>query len=303
MSLASRLLIAFALAGAVVAPVGVRAQSNFGFTPNAATQSMSVTNSSSSITLGSSSGGTVLVQNTGTNTAYITNTGTATTTGLPIVSGGSMFLNFAPGSTVSAITASATTTLLVTKGVGSSAIAGAGSGGGGGGGAVTIADGDDVAEGATADAAASAGSTGTVSAKLRLMTSQLDTISSNVAAALPVCSGSTCAPTKVVCGSAVSSCVLKNATGNLYGVYADCTAACWLMVFNATSAPSNGATTAGVSSGNMVECIDISAGSSKSLSYNVFPANYTVGITAAISSTACATLTLATTGFVSGLVK
>jgi hypothetical protein len=50
------------------------------------------------------------------------------------------------------------------------------SSGGGGGGAVTIADGADVAEGAVADAAATQGGTGTVSAKLRLMTSQLNTI-------------------------------------------------------------------------------------------------------------------------------
>lgn len=47
---------------------------------------------------------------------------------------------------------------------------------GGGGGAVTIADGADVAEGAVADAAATAGSTGTLSAKLRLMTTQLGNI-------------------------------------------------------------------------------------------------------------------------------
>ena len=46
-------------------------------------------------------------------------------------------------------------------------------GGGGGGGAVTIADGADVAEGSTTDAAATAGGTGTVSAKLRRISAQL----------------------------------------------------------------------------------------------------------------------------------
>ncbi len=56
-----------------------------------------------------------------------------------------------------------------------------GSGGGGGGTAVTIADGADVAEGAITDAAATTGGTGTVSAKLRLMTSQLATIIGNQA--------------------------------------------------------------------------------------------------------------------------
>jgi hypothetical protein len=50
-----------------------------------------------------------------------------------------------------------------------------GGGGGGGGGAVTIADGADVTQGAIADAAATAGGTGTVSAKLRTITGQLAT--------------------------------------------------------------------------------------------------------------------------------
>ncbi|MEW6303505.1 MAG: hypothetical protein AB1705_08550 [Verrucomicrobiota bacterium] len=49
-----------------------------------------------------------------------------------------------------------------------------------GGGAVTIADGADSALGATTDAAATAGSTGTVSAKMRLQTSQLDSIKTAV---------------------------------------------------------------------------------------------------------------------------
>lgn len=48
-----------------------------------------------------------------------------------------------------------------------------GGGGGGGGGAVTIANGADVAEGNTADAAVAAGAAGTVSAKLRTITTQL----------------------------------------------------------------------------------------------------------------------------------
>lgn len=55
----------------------------------------------------------------------------------------------------------------------------------GGGGAVTIADGADVAEGATTDAATTAGSTGTASAKFRLMTTQLASIITNTGAAIP----------------------------------------------------------------------------------------------------------------------
>lgn len=108
----------------------------------------------------------------------------------------------------------------------------------------------------------------------------------------------------VVCGSAVSSCVLKSSAGNLYSVYAECSAACWLQVFNAVSAPSNGATTAGIASGNMTECIPIIAGGAGSISSNGMPPSiYTVGITATISSTTCATLTLATTGFINGKVQ
>lgn len=47
---------------------------------------------------------------------------------------------------------------------------------GGGGGAATIADGADVNQGATTDAAATAGGTGTISAKLRNATALLDTL-------------------------------------------------------------------------------------------------------------------------------
>jgi hypothetical protein len=53
-------------------------------------------------------------------------------------------------------------------------------GGGGGGGAITIADGADVTQGAIADAASSAGGTGTLSAKLRLVTTQLGTLNTSL---------------------------------------------------------------------------------------------------------------------------
>jgi hypothetical protein len=109
--------------------------------------------------------------------------------------------------------------------------------------------------------------------------------------------------TGVTCGSAASSCVLKPSQGNLFGVYAECSAACWMMVFNSITAPSNGSTTAGVNSGNMVECLAIPAHDQRSVNYPFSPASYTVGITVAISSTECATLTLATTGFIRGTVQ
>lgn len=53
------------------------------------------------------------------------------------------------------------------------------------GSAATIADGADIAEGATTDGAASAGGTGTVSAKLREATALLNSINTAVGAAVP----------------------------------------------------------------------------------------------------------------------
>lgn len=55
--------------------------------------------------------------------------------------------------------------------------------GGSGGGAMTVADGANVVEGATADAAATAGGAGTLSAKLRLLTTQFNTLNTTVSTA------------------------------------------------------------------------------------------------------------------------
>jgi hypothetical protein len=107
-----------------------------------------------------------------------------------------------------------------------------------------------------------------------------------------------------VAGSASSSLVLKAGAGHLIGGYANCTAACWLMIFNSATAPSNGATTAGNASGNLQDCIPISAGGVGSINYSPQPLEFfSVGITAAISSTACGTLTLSTVGFIHGTVQ
>ncbi len=56
----------------------------------------------------------------------------------------------------------------------------------------SVASGAMVDLGAIADAASTAGGTGTLSAKLRLMTTQLDTISSAIASPIPSCSASPC---------------------------------------------------------------------------------------------------------------
>lgn len=108
----------------------------------------------------------------------------------------------------------------------------------------------------------------------------------------------------VVAGSASSSAVLKASAGNLYSAYATCTAACWLMAFNATSAPADGATTAGIASGNLQDCIPIAAGGIGSLGANGSPPEpFTVGITLVVSSTSCATKTASTVGFIHGSAK
>lgn len=78
---------------------------------------------------------------------------------------------------LAAMTGTATVSIQGTAGGG-----GSGGSGGGSGGAVTIADGADASAGSTSDAAATAGGTGTGSAKLRLVTSQLDTLHTDITA-------------------------------------------------------------------------------------------------------------------------
>jgi hypothetical protein len=108
-----------------------------------------------------------------------------------------------------------------------------------------------------------------------------------------------------VAGSAASGLVLKASPGQLISLYATCTAACFLMVFNATAVPADGATTAGNLSGNLQECIPITtANGVGSLNYAPGPYEaFSVGVAVSISSTGCATKTAATTGFIHGLVQ
>lgn len=93
------------------------------------------------------------------------------------------------------------------------------------------------------------------------------------------------------------------AAKNAYVFYLTATADSWLMIFNTTTTPANGATTAGVASGNMEDCVKVPSGTTVSIGGLPIPKRYSVGAYMAISSTACATLTLATTGLLSGLVQ
>lgn len=159
--------------------------SSAGITPCGPGITLSVTTSSSNAQL-NACGGTAIIWNLGSNEAFINlgsnNSTTATTSNWSIPSGAGVTINTGKAPLyIAAITGSSTATLRIVQGNGGPAIAGGGSGGGGGGGgAVTIADGADVAEGATTDAAATAGGTGSVSAKLRLMTTQLGTLNTSL---------------------------------------------------------------------------------------------------------------------------
>ena len=127
----------------------------------------------------------IVVTNAGTtNMAYCQLGGSASTSSQPIAPNGGWFsFTSTVETTVTCATSTSTTTINVSVGTGLPT--GTGGGGGSGGGAVTVADGADVTQGAIADAAVTAGGTGTLSAKLRYMTTQLDNINTNVQAAIP----------------------------------------------------------------------------------------------------------------------
>lgn len=223
---------------------------------------------------------------------------------------------------------------------------------GGGGGAVTIADGADVTEGAIADAASTAGGVGTISAKLRLMTTQLGslgvaqgsttsgqlgplimgavttglvsytnaqtsplslttqgllrtTLSSGAVNSGAFASGAVsagayatgsivdlAANAAIVSASAEGSHVGKASAGNLYNISITTGATPgYLMVFNATSAPADGAVTPNI-------CRTVAANSSLSLGWGgSAPRSFSTGITAVFSTTGCFTKTISATAF------
>lgn len=166
--------------------------------------------------------------------------------------------------------------------------------GGGGGGAVTIADGADVAQGAVADAAATAGGTGTLSAKLRLATTQLDTINTTLGTngvLVKSSSAAAAATTAASSTAAANNLVLKASAGNLYDLTVTIGATSgYLMLFDATSLPSDGAVTP-------VHCYPVTSNGTNggvSLSWPT-PKRFATGITAGFSTTGCFTLTASAT--------
>jgi hypothetical protein len=158
-----------------------------GFTPGLTFASLTASAASGSVAL--PAGTTVAFQNTGTTTVSCTmGVGSATAVAGQIQVPASSTVFVTPGSNTwgACINESGVASNVVRLAGGSGLGTGfGGGGGGGGGGAVTIADGADATQGAIADAAATAGSTGTLSAKLRLMTTQLDSINTNVQGSIP----------------------------------------------------------------------------------------------------------------------
>lgn len=116
-------------------------------------------------------------------------------------------------------------------------------------------------------------------------------------AVLPT-SDANAAITAVVSTAAESNHVLKASAGNLYGVSVTSGAtAGFLMVFNATSAPADGAVTP-------IQCVVVPANNTVGLTFNSGPPDaYSTGITAVFSSTGCFTKTASATAFFSGRVK
>lgn len=109
-------------------------------------------------------------------------------------------------------------------------------------------------------------------------------------------SASTGAITPVVSAAAEGSHVLKASAGNLYSlVVTSGAAAGYVMVFNATSAPADGAVTP-------AECVVVAANSTVSINFQGVPEAYATGITAVFSTTGCFTKTISATAFFSGKV-
>lgn len=104
--------------------------------------------------------------------------------------------------------------------------------------------------------------------------------------------------TPVVSAAVESGHVLKASAGNLYSVYATVSStAGYLMVFNSTTVPADGAVTP-------LQCMQVPANSTTGLNFNPGPVEvYSTGISVAFSTTGCFTKTANATAFFHGSVK
>lgn len=116
-----------------------------------------------------------------------------------------------------------------------------------------------------------------------------------------VSSGADAASTVISTAALASSLVVKASAGNLYSfeVAADSTlsaAAWWIMIFNATSLPSDGAVTP-------AKCYAMPLGTTSYAGAFPFPARFGTGITIGVSTNGCFTLAASVHAFISGDFK
>lgn len=104
--------------------------------------------------------------------------------------------------------------------------------------------------------------------------------------------------TPIKSGAAEGTHVLKASPGTLYGLYVTTGAtAGYLMTFNATSAPADGAVTP-------VDCVYVPATTTIALWWGPQPPEYfSTGISVAFSSTGCFTKTASATAFFHAMVQ
>lgn len=99
------------------------------------------------------------------------------------------------------------------------------------------------------------------------------------------------------CSAVCSNLVLKNSSGNLYSINVTTGAtAGYIMFFNATSAPADGAVTPGY-------CSVIAANSTFNMANTPIPSLFTTGITVVFSTTGCYTKTASATAFIEGQIQ
>lgn len=97
--------------------------------------------------------------------------------------------------------------------------------------------------------------------------------------------------------AAASALVVKASAGNLYGLNVTSGAAAgFVMIFNAVSAPADGAVTP-------ARCIPLAASTGIELNYRALPMAFTTGITVVFSTTGCFSKTASATAFIAADAK
>lgn len=215
-----------------------------GFQPGGAFATLTATGSSASVAL--PAGTVIAFQNTGTTTVSCTlgiGSATASASQNIIPAGSTLFLTVGSNTFGACIdqTGSTSNVVALSGGAGLGTGFGGGGAGGGGGGAVTIADGADVTLGAIADAASTAGGSGTLSAKLRLTTTQLGTINTTLGSPFQA-GGSIGNTTFAVTNAGTFAVQLSGATNNINNIAG--TISLPTGASSAANQATNGATTA-----------------------------------------------------------